>query len=124
MNDSIIKIDLSYLYSLTAGDKDFEKILLEGAVTDVNEKIMGLNESWQAQDAGGIKRNAHSLVSLSAIAGMPQVETWSRIIDQGISDDTFHTELTEPVNNIISGWPAAKWQLDELVAAHISTGAL
>lgn len=112
----MIEIDLTYLYSLTGGDKNFEKMLLAGAVEDVNAKINGLSESWKVKDAGGIKRNAHSLVSLSAIAGMPQVAKWSRVIDQGFSDGSFHTELTAMIQHIVLGWPAAKMQLDKLIA--------
>jgi len=112
-----IIIDLTYLYSLTGGDKSFEQMLLSGTVADVDEKIHGLNAAWEAKEAAGVRKNAHSLVSLSAIAGMPQVEGWSRTIDQKFADGVFHPELALLVNNIIAGWPAAKLHLDEVMAA-------
>ncbi len=118
MNGTTITIDLTYLYSLTGGDKPFEQMLLTGSVADVGDMIHGLKESWESRDAAGIRKNAHSLVSLSAIAGMPQVEGWSRTIDQAFADGVFHPELAALATNIISGWPAAKSQLEEVIAAN------
>lgn len=117
MNDTPIQIDLTYLHSLTGGDKSFEQMLLTGTVADVDTKISGLKEAWAQRDPAGIRKNAHSLVSLSAIAGMPSVEGWSRSIDQSFADGSFHPEMAVLANNIISGWPAAKAQLDEVIAS-------
>ncbi|MEP7141735.1 MAG: hypothetical protein ABI707_02635 [Ferruginibacter sp.] len=113
-----IKIDLTYLYSITDGDKSFEQMLLTGTVADVDTMIKELKWSWEGCDAAGIRKNAHSLVSLSAIAGMPQVEGWSRKIDQAFSDGAFHPELSVLADNIILGWPAAKSQLEKVIAAN------
>jgi hypothetical protein len=118
MGNTPIKIDLSYLYSLTCGDKSFEQMLLSGTVADVDSMISGLKGSWEGCDAEGIRKNAHSLVSLSAIAGMPEVEDWCRKIDQVFADGTFHPEMAVLANNIISGWPVAKSQLEEVIAAN------
>ena len=113
-----IKIDFSYLHSLTGGDKSFEQMLLTGTVADVDTKINSLKGSWEEKDPAGIRSNAHSLVSLSAIAGMPQVEHWTRTIDQVFIDGVFHPELAALADNIISGWPAAKSQIEEVIAAY------
>lgn len=117
MSGTPITIDLTYLYSLTGGDKVFEQMLLTGTVADVDAKVAGLKEAWEQRDPLNIRKNAHSLVSISAIAGMPQVEGWSRTIDQYFSDGTFHPELAVLANNIIAGWPAAKLQLEEVMEA-------
>jgi HPt (histidine-containing phosphotransfer) domain-containing protein len=113
-----ITIDFSYLHSLTGGDKSFEQMLLTGAVADVETNINGLKGSWEKKDPAGIRRNAHSLVSLSAIAGMPQVEGWTRTIDQAFVDGVFHPEMAALANNIISGWPDAKSQIDKVIASY------
>jgi len=117
MNGTPIVIDLTYLYSLTGGDKSFEQMLLSGTVAEVDEKIHRLKAAWDEKEAAEVRKNAHSLVSLSAIAGMPQVEVWSRTIDQGFADGIFHPELAVLANNIIAGWPTAKLQLEEVMAA-------
>lgn len=92
-------------------------MLLAGTVADVDEKIQGLKAAWETKEATGVRKNAHSLVSLSAIAGMPQVEGWSRTLDQGFADGSFHPEMAILANNIIAGWPAAKLQLEDVMAA-------
>ncbi len=111
-----ILIDLTYLYSLTDGDKSFEQLLLTGTVADVDSKINGFKQSWEVKDPEGIRKNAHSLISLSAIAGMPQVVDWSRKIDEAFADGEFHPELSVLADNIIVGWPAAQTQLNLLIA--------
>ena len=108
-----ITIDLTYLYSLTDGDKSFEKMLLECTIADVDNKIEGLRKSLATNDLTAVRSYAHSLVSLSAIAGMPQVESWSRTIDQKMIDGIFHPELEVLINRIIFGWPNAKIELNK-----------
>ena len=106
-----ITIDLTYLYSLSDGDKAFEEMLLKCTIADVDIKIEELRKSLAINNLSAIRANAHSLVSLSAIAGMPQVEGWSRTIDQKMIDGIFHPELEVLTNSIISGWPSAKNEL-------------
>jgi len=118
MTPTPIKIDLSYLYSITDGDKSFEQILLIGTVSDVDSLITGLKGSWEGCDAVGIRKSAHSLVSLAAIAGMPQVTDWSRKLDEAFSDGKFHPELAGLADNIILGWPGVKSQLEEMIAVN------
>ena len=116
MNSDQIIIDLSYLYSITGGDKSFEYLLLSGTVLEVDKKISELEISWKDNDPNGVRKNAHSLISLAAIAGMPQVEGWSRRIDHAFADELFHPEYIALANNIISGWPIAFLQLKQLIA--------
>ena len=105
-------IDLSYFYSLIAGDKSFGNILLTGTIAEIDLLQKDFQLAWEQKDAASIKKIAHSLVSLSAIAGMPQVSTWSRAIDQQFSDGAFHPEMGVLAHQIINGWPIAKTQLE------------
>ena len=116
MHSDQIVIDLSYFYSVTGGDKDFEQLLLSGTVTDIEDKITALDKCWDRNDASGVRKNAHALISLAAIAGMPQVEVWSRKIDNAFTDEIFHPELVLVVNNIICGWPGALLKLKQIMA--------
>ena len=118
MGNTPIIIDLTYLYSITGGDKSFEQMLLSGTLADVDMLIGALKESWIENDPEGVRKSAHSLVSLSAIAGMPQVEGWSRALDQAFADGEFHPEESELAYNIIGGWPVAKSQLEKLITTN------
>jgi len=117
-NEKPITIDLSYLHTVTGGDKEFEKQLLTGAVNDIDIKVDNLKKAWQAQDAQNVKSNAHSLKSLTAIAGIPQIELLSEMVDQLFSDGVFNSKRTKPVNGIIYGWLSARTKLYELLETY------
>lgn len=119
MNDELpIKIDFTYLHTVTGGDKVFEKMLLQGAVDEIQEKIDELQKAWDHEDATTIHSNAHALKSLTAIAGLPQMELWSKTIDQLFADGIFHAKTKEPFNSIINAWNFAKPKLQEVLTAY------
>ena len=105
-------IDLSYFYSITKGDDSFATILLSGTLAEMDLLLKNFEIALKSMDATGIKRIAHSLISLSAIVGMPQVSQWSREIDQLFSDGYFHPEILDLANQIIDGWPSAKSKIE------------
>ena len=105
-------IDLSYFHSLTNGDDSFGKILLSGTLSEIDLLMRDFEFSLLQRDTVGIRKNAHSLVSLSAIAGLPQVSSWSMEIDEIFSDGIFHQEVFVLANQIINGWPFAKSQIE------------
>lgn len=118
INEPTITIDLTYLHTVTGGDRLFEKTLLEGAVADIQLKIDEMQSAWDREDASTIRSNAHSLKSLTAIAGLPQIEHWSKIIDQLFADGIFHSKPKESINSIINGWGLAKPKLQRLLATY------
>ena len=106
-----ITIDLTYFYSLTEGDKAFEKLLLQCTIDDFDLKIKELRDSLAIKDFIAIRANAHSLISLSAIVGIPQIEEWSRTIAKNMIDGIFYPQLEILINCILAGWPIAKIEL-------------
>lgn len=118
INEPNITIDLTYLHTVTGGDRQFEKMLLEGAVEDIQLKIDDLQKAWDREDAPTICSNAHSLKSLTAIAGLPQIEHWSKIIDQLFADGIFHSKTKESLYGIINGWGLAKPKLQKMLASY------
>ncbi len=118
MKTMTITIDLTYLYSVTGGDKLFEKTLLASAIMDIQNQAEGLQKAWQQQNATAIRNAAHSLKSVTAIAGLPQLENSCKIIDRMFADGNFHTEATLTYYEFINGWEAAKPQLEELVESY------
>lgn len=111
-----ITIDLTYLHTVTGGDREFEKTLLQGAVNDIQCRIDNLEKAWQDQDGRSVKTNVHSLKSLTAIAGLPQIERWSRALDQIFSDGQFHSNTSESYRSLVAGWTVAKPKLNEVIA--------
>ena len=115
-----IAIDFTYLNTLTEGDKVFEQILLKCTIDDIDTRIEGLKNSWKLRNVADIRENAHSLVSLSAIAGLPQVEEWSRMIDQKFADGVFHSEMEIHVINSISTWAQARVELKKITTKNLA----
>ena len=109
-----VAIDFTYLNTLTDGDKAFEQMLLKCTIDDIDKKIDNLKYSWNLKDVTVIRENAHSLVSLCAIAGLPQVEDWSRMIDQKFADGIFHSEMEIHIKNIVSTWVQARVELKKI----------
>lgn len=114
MENNII-IDLTYLHSITEGNKSFEQKLLSCTVDNVDSMITNLKQCWEEKEIEEIKKTAHSLISLSAIAGMPQVEGWCRKIEETFKDGEFHSEMSGLVNQIVSGWPFVQVKLKEVI---------
>ena len=115
-----IAIDFTYLNTLTEGDKVFEQILLKCTIDDIDTRIEGLKNSWKLRNVADIRENAHSLVSLSAIAGLPQVEEWSRMIDQKFADGVFHSEMEIHVINSIETWAQARVELKKITSKNLA----
>ena len=113
--DNNITIDLSYLHMVAGGDKLFEKKLLESTIDDIEAKVNNLEEAYQAEDAKNIRMNAHSLKSLTAIAGIPQMQNWSRSVDKLFADGIFDSNGLEPVLSIIRNWAFAKMKLQKML---------
>lgn len=107
-----ILIDLSYFYSLTKGDGSFGNVLLSGTLNEIDLLMKDFEFSLGRRDAIGVRKNVHSLVSLSAIAGMPQVSSWSSEMDQLFSDGIFHPEMLNLAYQIINEWPFAKYKIE------------
>ncbi len=118
INEPTNTIDLTYLHTVSGGDRLFEKMLLEGVVEDIQLKIDDLQSAWDREDASTIRSNAHSLKSLTAIAGLTQLEHWSKIIDQLFADEIFHAKPKESIDSIINGWGIAKPKLQTLLATY------
>jgi HPt (histidine-containing phosphotransfer) domain-containing protein len=115
MENTPTKIDLAYLYLLSNGNKEFEQKLLTGSVESVNELMNNLQRAWESRDAAGVKKSAHSIISLAAITGIPFAEGLCRKIDKAFADDLFHPEYEPVVKDIVSCWPVAYEQLKSVL---------
>jgi hypothetical protein len=115
MENTTTKIDLAYLYLLSDGNKEFEQKLLTGSIENVNELMNNLQLAWESSDAVGVKKSAHSIISLAAITGIPFAEGLCRKIDKAFADDLFHPEYEPIVKDILSCWPVAYEQLKSVL---------
>ena len=112
-------LDLTYLYSLSDGDKVFERLLLSGTVEELDKLIPELYEALQLKNIEVLNQRAHSLISLSAIAGITEIEISCREIEllQKKNVPVAFYELL--VNKIFSIWPAAKIALLKILLVEV-----
>ncbi len=111
-------IDLSYLRSVTGGDKTFEKMLLLNAVSDIQSNMNSLQGAWVEKNAVSVSTAAHTLKSVVAIAGIPPLETLCKKISQLFKDGIFKPEEESSVAAILDGWREAKPKLEEVIAMY------
>ena len=116
-NPTAININLSYLYTVSGGDTTFEKMVLMGAVDDIQSQVEKLQLDWNKKDAVNIRRNAHSLKSVVAIAGLSEMEANCNHIEQLFVDEEFHSEGLVYLNKIVSLWVIAKPMMEEMIVA-------
>jgi HPt (histidine-containing phosphotransfer) domain-containing protein len=115
-NTTAITIDLSYLRTVSGGDKTFEKMVLLGAVDDIQLQLEQLEKAWSKKEAGNIRRAAHSLKSVVAIAGLAELEQNCSKLDLLFADETFHSEGSGYLNKIIYSWIKTRPVLEDVIA--------
>jgi len=109
-------ISLTYLHTVSGGDKTFEKMVLLGAIDDIQLQIEELGKAWHNKDADNIRRIAHSLNSVVAIAGLTELEMNCKKLDQLFADEKFHIEGSAYLNKIVYSWMATRPALEEMIA--------
>jgi HPt (histidine-containing phosphotransfer) domain-containing protein len=107
---------LTYLHAVSGGDKTFEKMVLLGAVDDIQLQITQLEKAWRNKDGEKIRRIAHALKSVVAIAGITELEMNCKKLDQLFTDEEFHIEGSSYLNKIIYGWMNTRPALEEMIA--------
>jgi HPt (histidine-containing phosphotransfer) domain-containing protein len=115
-NTTAVKISFDYLYTVSGGDKTFEKMVLLGAVDDIQLQIEQLENAWQKKEGDTIRRIAHSLKSVVAIAGLEELELNCKKLDQLFSDEKFHPEGSSYLNKIVYCWIATRPVLEGMIA--------
>jgi HPt (histidine-containing phosphotransfer) domain-containing protein len=115
---SSFNIDLSYLQSVTGGDRNFEKMLLTNALADIQSNIGMLQSAWAKRDAITISSAAHTLKSVVAIAGLQQLSVLCKKVNLIFRDGVFRMEGEKTLSDIIEGWTKAKPKLEEVITAY------
>lgn len=115
-NTTAITISLSYLHTVSGGDKTFEKMVLLGAVDDIQLQIEQLEKDWCKKEGNNIRRVAHSLKSVVAIAGLAELELNCKRLDQLFADEKFHPEGSAYLNKIIYSWIKTRPVLEEMIS--------
>ncbi len=115
-NTTAIRISLNYLHAVSGGDKTFEKMVLLGAVDDIQLQIEQLEKAWVNKEGDNVRRIAHSLKSVVAIAGLAELELNCKRLDQLFADDEFHPEGSSYLNKIVYSWITTRPVLEDMIS--------
>lgn len=66
-------LDLNYLHTVSGGDKDFEKDMLQSLLSEMSEKMAALSAALEQRDVKSIRLQSHSLKNLAGIIGVPSL---------------------------------------------------
>ncbi|MEN9569554.1 MAG: Hpt domain [Bacteroidota bacterium] len=116
-NTIAITVNLDYLHKISAGDTTFEKMVLLGAVDDISAQVQNLQNAWHDKDAVLIRRIAHSLKSVVAIAGLDNLEMNCRSLEQQFMDENFNAQALVYLDAVVYEWGAAKPVLGDTIVA-------
>lgn len=111
-------IDLTYLHSVTGGDRNFEKMLLINALADIQNNISTLQGAWAKKDAATLSSAAHTLKSVTAIAGLSPLAELCKKVNFIFRDGVFRIEGEKTLKEIIDGWTSAKPGLEEMITTY------
>jgi len=95
-----------------------ENTLLQCAESDIIDQVEERQNACKAHNPTAVRNTAPSLKSLTAIAGLPQLESACKIIDRLFADGIFHASAADSFSEIIYGWEEAKPQLERLIATY------
>lgn len=112
---TINSIDLSYLHTISAGDTTFERMVLLAAVDDITVQIEKLGIAFKEKDGALIKRIAHSLKAVVAIAGLSNLETICWEIDKLFRDEKYHENGISYFENLVNEWDASRPIFEEMI---------
>jgi HPt (histidine-containing phosphotransfer) domain-containing protein len=115
-NITTATIRFSYLHSVSGGDKTFEKMVLLGAIDDIQLQIEQLENAWCKKEGDTIRRIAHSLKSVVAIAGLDELEHNCKKLEHLFTDENFHNEGSTYFNKILYSWIITRPVLEEMIA--------
>ncbi|KEO74914.1 PAS domain-containing protein [Anditalea andensis] len=122
-----LKIDLTYLKELSAGNLDFEKEMIELFIPQVASDMTSLNEAFEKEDYVMIRDISHGLKSTLSLFSLNElVETCSLIEKEAQAihlDNSFHftADTMLAFDKMMSEIPLISNQLEELKRIHYSS---
>ncbi|WP_415327020.1 ATP-binding protein [Chryseobacterium sp. MMS23-Vi53] len=95
-------IDLSYMQSISGGDKSFEQIVTQQFIDNIPQHIEQLTSAYEKQDFTIVKLRAHDLKSSVAIMGLlPLLQEKLDILELTKDENLISKETLEQLNEVI-----------------------
>lgn len=95
-------IDLTYMQTISGGDKSFEQIVSQQFIDNVPDHLQQLTTAYEYQDFTTVKLRAHDLKSSVAIMGLlPLLQEKMDLLEMATEENLTVKQTLEEVKNII-----------------------
>lgn len=111
-------VNLSYLQSVSGGNREFEKMLLTGAIQDIDQQTNILYKSCVTKNTDAFYKAAHILKSVTAIVGLNAMQQCCLKIEKFSADIIFHEEGQDIYNQISNYWLLGKEELHQIISKY------
>ncbi len=108
------ELDLSYLHTISGGDKEFEKDMLQSLLSEISEKMAALSMAIHTSDAKNMGLQSHSLKNLAGIIGVPSLTERFKEIESRC-DDAPNSYLLQTFLPCEKQWEYSKGLLAQLL---------
>ena len=110
-------IDLTYLETISGGDSDFEREMIQSLMTEIDQKMQAVQAGAFINDSDAVRLNAHSLKNLYGMLGAPVLGEVFYSIEMGCAvmpvgqmagelakGQQQWSEIKTALEKIVSGW--------------------
>lgn len=107
-NFNLLNPDLTYLLSVSNGDKRFEKMLINTSIQSIDSKMMDVTSGLTEKDADKLRKAVHSLKPLFAVVGYNEMQKICSAAELQLAVNGFQQSCEIDINTLKSKWPEAK----------------
>lgn len=116
------EIDLTYLSTVSGGDKAFEVELIQSLTAEINQRLQAIETAAFISDKEAIRLQAHSLKNLYAMLGLQSLQKAAFSIETNYLAMT-QLQIQELVKKGGREWVENKIALEKIIASYQATVA-
>lgn len=109
--------DFSYLQMVSKGNKDFELVLIQSTLKSIEENLLKMQEGISTLDLSVVKKAAHAMKPLFAIAGTKNLQHQCNELDQMQTQELGKSMFINYAQGIIDYWKSYQLKLQDYFPA-------
>lgn len=105
--------DFSYLQMVSKGNKDFELVLIQSTLKSIEENLLKMQDGISILDPNAVKRAAHAMKPLFAIAGTKKLQHQCNELDQMHTNQQEKSMFISMAQEIVDYWKTYQKKLQD-----------
>lgn len=114
-NVTSVEIDLTYLTTVSGGDKAFEVEMMQSLTAEIDQRMQAIQTAAFAGDREAIRLQSHSLKNLYAMLGLQTLQAAAHSIEAGCHS-VAGSQILEQVMCSEKEWNGKKPALQKIIA--------